>query len=236
MRLRPMMRFFSSRANPPTPSPPAEPPTPTVPIPEWPRDARGEPIRTAKARRLGINVSPRKLNLVTKLVRGLSVDEAYRQLAGCTKKTAPTVGQVITAAVTNAKAYGLKLDRLVINEAFVGKGHYLKRVRPWHGKGRFGIEHKKYSHLTIIVRECDEELWEFKVLPQYVHMTRRGERREDASHSIHKSEDVSWVSDIDKGIARAHESIKGLKLSLEKQIQEEAGSASHQVSSTESTK
>lgn len=232
-RLRPVMRFLSSRAYPPMPQPPAEPPRATMPIPEWPKDARGEAMRTAKARRLGINVSPRKLNLVARLVRGMSVEHAHRQLAGCTKKTAPIVAQVLDAAVTNAKAYGLKLDRLVVNEAFVGKGHYLKRVRPWHGKGRFGIEHKKYSHLTVIVRECDEELWELKVLPQYVHMRRGGDGQHDASHPIHKSETVSWVSDIDKGIAQAHKSIEGLKNALETQLKEQTP---QQVPSTASKK
>lgn len=213
------MRLFAttSRALPPIVAPPAPRPTPSRPVPEWPVDGRGEAIRTAKARRLGVNVSHRKMNLVARLVRGLTVEEAYRQLAGCVKKTAPVVQQVIAAAVVNAKSYGLRLDRLIVHEAFVGKGQYLVRIRPWHGKGRFGTEHKKYAHLTIVVRELDEELWEFRVVPQYVHLHRSNDSVDDADHSIHASDSVSWVSDLDKGIAHSQENIKGLKIALAEQ-------------------
>lgn len=192
-------------------------PIPTMPPRKWPTDNRGEEIRRAKARRMGIAVSPRKLNLVAKLVRGMSIGEAYRQLANCTKKTAPTVRHAIETAVTNARAFGLKPERLVVDEAYVGKGCYIKKIRPWHGKGRFGVEHKKYSHLTVFVRELDEELWEYRVLPRYLHFHRSRQKVivADASHAIHKSTTVSWVSDLDNCLKTTNERIAGLKVALE---------------------
>lgn len=196
-----------------------------MPSREWPLDARGEAIMTAKARQMGINVSPRKINLVTKLIRFLPVPEAHRQLAGCTKKTAPLISSVLVAAVRNARAYGLREDRLIVNEAFVGKGRYLARIRPWHGKGRFGVEHKKYAHLTIIVRELDDELWEFKAMPHYLHFRRTDRiQQDDAAHSVHKSETVSWVSDLDKCLANTNKNIESLQISLDQEqlLQEEA--------------
>lgn len=202
----------------PATAPEAAPaPVPTMPARDWPLDPRGEPIRRAKARRFGINVSPRKLNLVAKLIRGMSIGEAYRQLAACKKKTAPIVKHAIETAVTNARAFGMKLDRLVVDEAYVGKGRYLKRIRPWHGKGRFGIEHKKYAHLTVFVRELDEELWEYKVLPKYLHFLRSNRKQinDDASHPIHKSSSVSWQSDLDKCLMTTKDRITGLKIALE---------------------
>lgn len=184
-------------------------------MPKWPLDPRGEEIRTAKARRLGIHVAPRKLNLVAKLVRNLRVEEARRQLAGCKKKTAPVAMATINAAVTNARAFNLREDRLVISHAFVGKGKYLKRIRPWHGKGRFGIEDRKYAHLTIILRELDEELWEATVLPQYIHFRRGRNSNDDRLHAIHSSSNVSWVSDVDSSYEKTKEAVKGLKIALE---------------------
>eukprot|EP00171_Calliarthron_tuberculosum_P012465 IDg12465t1 len=124
---------------------------------KWEVDRFGREIRTAKARRLGITTSPHKLNLVARLVRGMPIAEAQRQLVGCRKLHSTHVSECISTAFINAQAFGLREDRLVVHEAFVGKGKYLKKVRPWHGKGRYGIEEKKYAHLTVILRELDDE-------------------------------------------------------------------------------
>lgn len=181
---------------------------------DWPLDHRGEEVRTAKARRLGISTSDKKLNLVAKLVRGLTVQEAGRQLVGCRKKHADVVMKTIAAAVTNARYFNFREDRLVVSEAFVGKGKYLKRIRPWHGKGRFGIEHKKYAHLTVILRELDEELWEASVLPQYVHMRYRDpnkQRIHDRDHPIHESNRVSFHSQLDVSFRDTRKRVEGLR-------------------------
>lgn len=183
----------------------------------WPVDHRGEEIRTAKARKLGITTSPQKLNMVAKLVRGMTITEAQRQLVGCRKKHSEDVWRTIAAAVTNARHMGFREDRLVINQAYVGKGKYLKRIRPWHGKGRWGVEHKKYAHLTIIVRELDEELWEFSVMPKYIHL-RFGKPRkspeDDRNHPIHNSDRVSFHSQLDLSLRSTKERIEGLRALL----------------------
>jgi large subunit ribosomal protein L22 len=137
----------------------------------------GQPIRTATARRLNITTSPQKLNLVARLVRGLSVDEAQRQLAGLKKKHRVEVSRTITAAATNARAFGMDEERLIVSRAHVGKDKYLKRIRPWHGKGRWGVEHKKYAHLRVELLELSDEKWEATVLRQYVHMRYREDNK-----------------------------------------------------------
>lgn len=183
----------------------------------WPLDHRGEEIKTAKARRLGISTSTQKLNMVAKLVRGMTIKEAERQMVGCRKKHSEHVWKTIAAAVTNARYAGLREDRLVVSEAFVGKGKYLKRIRPWHGKGRWGVEHKKYAHLTVKVRELDEELWEASVMPKYIHM-RFGKPRkspeDDRDHPIHKSDRVSWHSQLDLSLRSTKENVEGLRALL----------------------
>lgn len=191
----------------------------------WPLDHRGEEIRTVKARRLGISTSDKKLNMVAKLVRGLTIVEAERQLVGCRKKHAEVVMQTIAAAVKNSEYFQLRRDRLVVSQAFVGKGKYLKRIRPWHGKGRWGVEHKKYAHLTIILRELDEELWEASVLPQYVHMRYRDpkkERIDDRDHPIHQSDRVSFHSQLDLSFHETRKRVEGLKALLEESRAEDA--------------
>lgn len=188
---------------------------PKIPLPKWAMDPCGREIKVAKARRLGISTSPHKLNLVARLTRGLPVGEAQRQLHGCKKFHSAHVSACIDTAVVNASAFGLRLDRLVVSEAFVSKGKYLKKMRPWHGKGRFGIEEKKYAHLTVIVRELDDELWEHTVMPQYVHMSYKDERRQENQ----KDYDLDgWTvkSDLDEAFFNTRERVTGLKIAMEK--------------------
>lgn len=185
----------------------------------WPVDNRGEEIRTAKGRRMGISTSDKKLNLVAKLVRGLSITEAERQLFGCKKRHTTVVWETIQAALVNARYFNLREDRLVVDRAFVGRGKYIKKIRPWHGKGRWGVEHKKYCHLTVILRELDEELWEASVMPQYVHLRYRKdkERLDDADHPVHQSEKVSFHSQLDVSLRQTNERIAGLQTLIQNQ-------------------
>lgn len=156
--------------------------------------------------------------MIAKLVRGLTTSEAERQLVGCRKKHTDVVMQTIAAAVKNSEYFQLRKDRLVVSQAFVGKGKYLRRIRPWHGRGRWGVEHKKYAHLTIILRELDEELWEASVLPQYVHMRYRSPKKEqvsDRDHSIHQSSRVSFHSQLDVSFNDTRKRVEGLKALVE---------------------
>lgn len=178
---------------------------------EWPIGVDGRPIRTAKARKLGISTSPWKLNLVARLVRKLSIQEAMRQMVAIRKKHRVEVASTIHAAVTNAKSFGMHEDRLIVSRAFVGKGHYLKRIRPWHGKGRFGIEHKKYCHLTIEVQELSDEEWEAKVLPQYIHLRYR--QKDNRKRKVPENLVKPWLvrSQVDASLFATLKRVEGLR-------------------------
>ncbi|GAU34722.1 hypothetical protein TSUD_16950 [Trifolium subterraneum] len=101
--------------------------------------------------------SPKKVNLVAALVRGMLVKDALLQLQVTIKRASKTVYQVIHSARANAAHnHGLDPDRLIVAEAFVGKGDFKKRVS-YHGKGRSGIMHKPECRLTVVVREITPE-------------------------------------------------------------------------------
>ena len=60
------------------------------------------------------------------------------------------------SAVANAENnHQLDVDSLVVAEAHVGKSLVLKRWTP-RARGRVGSIHKRFSHLTIVVREVEE--------------------------------------------------------------------------------
>ncbi|XP_057959162.1 uncharacterized protein LOC131151774 [Malania oleifera] len=105
----------------------------------------------------GIKQSPKKLNLVAALVRGMRVEDALLQLQVTVKRAAKTVYQVIHSARANATHnHGLDAERLLVAEAFVGKGFFKKRMS-YHAKGRCGIMVRPECRLTVIVREITAE-------------------------------------------------------------------------------
>jgi large subunit ribosomal protein L22 len=99
--------------------------------------------------------SPKKFSAFLRVVRGLSVEDALIQCDLSPKRVAKTVGKVILSAIGNAvNNQGLDRDRLVVAEATVGKGKYLRRVSI-HGRGRSGVMHRPRSHVTIKLEERD---------------------------------------------------------------------------------
>ncbi|XP_020218548.1 uncharacterized protein LOC109801831 [Cajanus cajan] len=105
----------------------------------------------------GIKQSPKKVNLVAALVRGMLVKDALMQLELTIKRAAKTVYQVIHSARANASHnHGLDPERLIVAEAFVGKGNFKKRIW-YHGRGNAGIRVRAECRLTIVVREITAE-------------------------------------------------------------------------------
>ncbi|XP_020575439.1 uncharacterized protein LOC110021330 [Phalaenopsis equestris] len=117
----------------------------------------GPKSSTVQAIKKDIRQSPKKVNLVAKLVRGMRVEDALLQLQVLVKRAAKTVYQVIHSARANAAHnHGLDPDKLIVAEAFVGKGIYLKRLS-YHAKGRSGIMVRPKCRLTVAVRETTPE-------------------------------------------------------------------------------
>ncbi|CAH9127593.1 unnamed protein product [Cuscuta epithymum] len=134
---------------------------------------------TVQAVLKGIKQSPKKVNLVAALVRGMRVEDALLQLQVTVKRAAKTVYQVIHSARANATHnHGLDPDRLLVAEAFVGKGLYLKRVS-YHAKGRSGVMERPRCRLTVVVREItpneEAEIAKLKV-SNFRKLTKREQR------------------------------------------------------------
>ncbi|KAE8125256.1 hypothetical protein FH972_020087 [Carpinus fangiana] len=125
----------------------------------------------------GIKQSPKKVNLVAALVRGMRVEDALLQLQVTVKRAAKTVYQVIHSARANATHnHGLDPDRLLVAEAFLGKGLYKKRVS-YHSKGRCGVKMRPECRLTVVVREMTAEE-EAEIARLRVHNFRKLSKRE----------------------------------------------------------
>ena len=107
----------------------------------------------AKAVSRVIRVSPQKLNLVAQLIRGKKVEMALADLEFSRKRIALDVRKCLQSAIANAENnHDLEVDDLVVAEARVGKSIVIKRFHA-RGRGRAASVMKRFSHLTIVVRE-----------------------------------------------------------------------------------
>ena len=112
---------------------------------------------TSKAIGKMIRVSPYKLNLEAKSIRGKKVDDALSYLEFSKKRISNTVKDILESAIANAENnHALDIDKLYVDEAFVGKNMVMKRWRA-RARGRAAKILKPFSQLTIVLKEQDNE-------------------------------------------------------------------------------
>ena len=108
----------------------------------------------AIAKRVGM--SPRKVRLVTDLIRGRGVNEAYSILKFSKKAASRPIEKTLRSAVANAQQKAdkegafLDADELVVSEVFVNEGPRLRRFRA-AAMGRAAPRIKRSSQITIVV-------------------------------------------------------------------------------------
>ena len=99
--------------------------------------------------------SPQKLNLLAQTIRGKAAGKALIDLEFSKRRAAQDVRKLLQSAIANAENnHGLDVDRLVVSEATVGKTLKMKRFRA-RARGRAARIEKKFSNMTIIVKEQD---------------------------------------------------------------------------------
>ena len=100
-----------------------------------------------------IRISPYKLNLEAKSIRGKKVDDALSYLEFSKKRISNTVRDILESAIANAENnHALDIDKLYVDEAFVGKNMVMKRWRA-RARGRAAKILKPFSQLTIVLKE-----------------------------------------------------------------------------------
>lgn len=108
----------------------------------------------SKATARHVRITPRKLRLVSDLVRGKSVNDALTILKfSSRKRTAHTLSTLVESAVANAEQAGkIDVDNLVIKSLQVNQGPTLKRFAS-RAKGQGMRILKKTSHITVVLEE-----------------------------------------------------------------------------------
>jgi large subunit ribosomal protein L22 len=117
---------------------------------------RREADNEAKALLRNLRVSPQKLNEVATMIRGMTASKALAALSFSRRRIAGDVKKTLQSAISNAENnHSLDVDRLIVREAYVGKGLVMKRFHA-RARGRGARILKPFSHLTIVVAEKED--------------------------------------------------------------------------------
>jgi large subunit ribosomal protein L22 len=106
---------------------------------------------TAHARDL--HIAPRKMRLVTNLVKNMNALDAMVQLQHTEKKASPMLIKLIQSAVANAKNnFSMDPQHLFIKSITADMGKVMKRYFPRARGSAFEIK-RKMSHVNIVLEE-----------------------------------------------------------------------------------
>lgn len=101
-----------------------------------------------------VRIAPRKVRIVTELVKGKSAEEALTILKFLPKKAARLVSKTLQSAVANAEQNpNVDVDTLYIKRIYVDGGPSMKRWRA-RAMGRATRILKRSSHITVILDEA----------------------------------------------------------------------------------
>ena len=104
-----------------------------------------------------VPMSHYKLCLVANLIRGMSAKRAGLELSFSNKKGSYFLKKVLDSCVANAENnHRLDISKLFVTGVFVGKSLTLRRFMA-RGRGRSTRIEKRYSSISIILSQIDED-------------------------------------------------------------------------------
>lgn len=123
---------------------------------------RKEPSKEkTKAVLRNVPTSPRKMRLVTELIRGQEVNKALDILKFSKQEASRKVEKLLLSAIANwqAKNEGVRLEEsdLYVKEVQVDGGRILRRIRP-APQGRAYRIRKRSNHVTLVLGSRKQEV------------------------------------------------------------------------------
>lgn len=111
----------------------------------------GKEVTEVRAYARGVHISPRKVRLVSRLLKDLSVEEALDQLNFLTKKAALPIKKLVSSAIANAlHNFQIESGRLFIKHFSVDGGRVFFRYEP-RAQGRAFPVRKRTSNLNLVL-------------------------------------------------------------------------------------
>ncbi|NJM14346.1 MAG: 50S ribosomal protein L22 [Bacteroidales bacterium] len=105
--------------------------------------------------------SPRKMRLVTEMIKGKDVNTALDMLKFCPKEASGKVEKLLLSAISNwqNKNEGTRIEdsRLFVSEISVDQSKTLKRIQP-APQGRAHRVRKRSNHVTLILNSINQTI------------------------------------------------------------------------------
>jgi len=100
-----------------------------------------------------LRIAPRKMRLVTNLIKGMRVSDAITQLQFTNKKGAPYLAKLIRSAVANAETnLSLKAENLFVKSVTCDMGQTMRRYFP-RARGSAFVIRRKTSHVNVVLEQ-----------------------------------------------------------------------------------
>jgi len=119
-----------------------------------------EQLKTYRAVLRNCPTSPRKMRLVTDMIKGMEINRALNVLKYSSKEASRNVEKLLLSAIANwqAKNEGVRIEEsnLYIKEAFVNQGRTLKRLQT-APQGRAYRIRKRSNHVTLVLDSLNKE-------------------------------------------------------------------------------
>jgi large subunit ribosomal protein L22 len=119
-----------------------------------------EKLKTYQAVLRNCPTSPRKMRLVTDMIKGMEVNRALDVLKYSSKEASRNVEKLLLSAIANwqAKNEGVRIEdsKLYVKEAFVNQGRTLKRLQT-APQGRAYRIRKRSNHVTLVLDSLIKE-------------------------------------------------------------------------------
>lgn len=111
------------------------------------------PKQLVRAHARSLRIAPRKMRLVTNLVKDMRLSEAMTQLSFTNKKGAVMLQKLLQSAAANAENnFSMNRDSLFIKELTCDMGPVLQRSFP-RARGSAFMIRRKMSHVNVILEE-----------------------------------------------------------------------------------
>jgi large subunit ribosomal protein L22 len=132
--------------------------------------------------------SPRKVRIVSGMLKGLEVKKAQSQLKFLVKGSVPFLEKLLASAVANSENnFGLDKDNLYIKDIVVNEGSKLKRWLP-RAHGRASLLLKRTSNVEIIIDEIVKGKGRKKVAKQEIKDVKKDEVKKEIDKDDLKEE------------------------------------------------
>jgi large subunit ribosomal protein L22 len=104
-----------------------------------------------------VPMSPQKVRRVIDLVRGMDASRALDVLHFTPNAAAKPVRKVLKSAISNAEEnFGISRDELYVYQIVADQGPN-RRWRRFGARGRFKPIRRRYSHITVVLREQETQ-------------------------------------------------------------------------------